>query len=90
MVRDRDSDAYGTVLLDKEVGTARIAAERNEPVVWKNDRFGSWLVCQRPVSGVYELRWWEVITNRGIDKDASAKVGLISVEIDENNNHQEC
>jgi hypothetical protein len=96
LVRDRDNDAYGSVQLAKEVGTARVGFDHSlrktedtrEPIVWKNDRFGSWLVCQRPTSGVFELRWWDVVTNRGIDQWACAKVELLAEEI--TGEHEEC
>jgi hypothetical protein len=96
LVRDRDNDAYGTVHLGREVGTARVGfdgsqrhtEDKREPIVWNNDRFGSWLVCQRPTTGVFELRWWDVVTNRGVDQWACAKVDLLAEEID--GEHEEC
>jgi len=97
LIRDRDNDAYGPVRLGKEVGTARVGFENashnpedlHGPIIWKNDRFGSWLVCQRPTSGVFELRWWDVITNRGVDQWACAKVELLAEEIGDGA-HDEC
>jgi len=101
MVRDRDQDAYGPVLLGKEVGTARIGyaccdgrSPKNDGgdrrIVWKNDRFGSWLVCQRPTSGLFELRWWDVVSNMGVDGEGCAKVDLVAVDIEAGNGHQSC
>lgn len=60
-----------------------------DPIVWRNDRFGSWLVCQRPVSGVFELRWWDVVTNRGVDSKQCAKVELVGVGFG-SESHVEC
>ena len=100
MVRDRDQDAYGSVLFSKEVGTARIGqwpeqygvnpAGVSQPIIWRNDRFGSWLVCQRPISGVYELKWWDVITNRGIDQTGCAKVELLAQRFSDTEQQDNC
>ncbi|QDS70367.1 hypothetical protein FKW77_009075 [Venturia effusa] len=49
-------------------------------LVWKNDRFSSWLVCRSRFDGEgVELRWWDVVSDRGIDEVMCAKVDLEGV-----------
>jgi hypothetical protein len=49
-------------------------------LIWKNDRFGSWIVCENE-GGAGELRWWDVGFDQGIDGEGCAKVDLIGVGI---------
>jgi hypothetical protein len=86
MIRDRDNDAYGPVYLSREVGTARMSfvgknsAAGDQSLLWKNDRFGSWLACDRG-EGKIELHWWDVIANLGVDLDVCAKIDLVEEEV---------
>lgn len=50
-------------------------------LVWKYDRFGSWVVCKRFDGGSVDLRWWDVINDRGVDEDMCAKVDLEGVGV---------
>lgn len=65
---------WSPVFIDNQVGTARMSIAHGE-LIWENDRWGSWLVCK--YSGHYELLYWDVITNRGIDTKMCAKVRLL-------------
>jgi hypothetical protein len=64
-------------MVGEEVGTPKMSIAHGE-LWWDNDRFGSWLVCEGPVSGVYEWLWWDTITDRGIDAKRCAKVQLLT------------
>jgi len=75
MDKDNDMNAWSPVWITDTVGTARMTIANSE-LVWNDDRFGSWLVCNH--SGKYELMYWDVITNQGIDTDMCAKVQLIT------------
>lgn len=50
-------------------------------LVWKNDRFGSWVVCRRFDRASVDLRWWDIINDRGIDEEGCAKVDLEGVGV---------
>ena len=72
---DHDANAWSAVFLNDQVGTARMSIEWGH-LDWDNDRFGSWLACKRE-GGHFELFWWDVIGNKGIDGERCAKVDLI-------------
>jgi hypothetical protein len=83
MIEDKDMNELGSVFLQNSVGTARMFFRGGE-LLWNNDRFGSWVVCQEPPAGsniaagpTYQLMWWDVITNQGIDTNWCAKVQLL-------------
>lgn len=61
-------------------------------LVWKNDRFGSWVVCKRFDKGSVDLRWWDVINDRGVDEEMCAKVDLEGVGLaeEEMGGHESC
>lgn len=97
MVQDSDMNGLGPVLLENAVGTARMFFRAGQ-LLWANDRFGAWVICEafsHPPSGLpgwwgpqephphprYQLMWWDVITNQGIDTDWCAKVQLIAEKI---------
>lgn len=73
---DDDLNAYSAAFITDAVGTARMNIEWGE-LIYENDRFGSWLACRSKDGGDYELLWWDVITNQGIDTSVCAKVQLI-------------
>jgi len=83
MVRDRDQDAYGSVLFSKEVGTARIGqwpeqygvnpAGVSQPIIWRNDRFGSWLVV---VSIRLDARRWSFLLRDSVTQSSKIIVRL--------------
>jgi len=50
-------------------------------LIWKNDRFGSWLACRGRGSHRAELYWWDVVSNQGIDETVCAKVDLEALGI---------
>ncbi|KAF1983427.1 hypothetical protein K402DRAFT_406892 [Aulographum hederae CBS 113979] len=74
MVLDHDMDEKGPVFINDQVGTARMAIDNNN-LYWKNDRFGGWMVCK--AGDQYELFYWDVITNMGVDTSQCAKVQLL-------------
>lgn len=84
MFQDNDMNELGPVFLQNAVGTARMFF-RNGELLWANDRFGSWVACMVPIRGddpansqyKYQLMWWDVITNMGIDTNWCAKVQLL-------------
>lgn len=76
MVQDEDRDAYGPVLIDQAVGTARLDVREGQ-IIWDNDRFGDWLICKDAI-GKYTLSYWDVITNQGTDPVRCAKVQLLT------------
>lgn len=83
MVQDKDMNELGPVFMQNSVGTARMVFRRGE-LLWDNDRFGSWVVCAQPISRSspkpsyrYQLMWWDVITDQGIDTKWCAKVQLL-------------
>ena len=88
------------MLFSREVGTARVGqwpeqygvnpGDTDLPIIWRNDRFGSWLACQKPVSGTIELKWWDVITNRGVDQNGCAKVELIAERFGDRSQQDDC
>lgn len=52
-------------------------------LVWKNDRFGSWVVCRRFDGESVDLRWWDVISDGAVDVEFCAKVDLEGVGVGE-------
>jgi len=84
LFQDSDMNELGPVFLANSVGTARMFFIGGQ-LLWGNDRFGSWVVCKQPVPGEssaephhrFQLMWWDVITNMGIDTDWCAKVQLL-------------
>lgn len=77
MDSDNDLNAWSPVFISNQVGTARMTIAW-EDLRWLNDRFGSWLACINRFTGDYELYWWDVITNMGIDTTVCAKVQLLA------------
>ncbi|TKA61162.1 hypothetical protein B0A49_11916 [Cryomyces minteri] len=75
MVLDADNNPYGDVLINMDVGTSKMDTSYNA-LVWDNDRFGSWLVCDN--SGRNVLKYWDPITTQGIDTAVCAKVQLLT------------
>ncbi|TKA66535.1 hypothetical protein B0A49_07480 [Cryomyces minteri] len=75
MVLDTDNNPYGDVLINMDVGTSKMDTSYNA-LVWDNDRFGSWLVCDN--SGRNVLKYWDPITTQGIDTAVCAKVQLLT------------
>ncbi|KAK5012402.1 hypothetical protein LTR60_004399 [Cryomyces antarcticus] len=75
MVLDPDNNPYGDVLINMDVGTSKMDTSYNA-LVWDNDRFGSWLVCDN--SGQNVLKYWDPITTQGIDTAVCAKVQLLT------------
>lgn len=61
-------------------------------LVWKNNRFRSWVVCRGVDGGDIGLRWWDVVNNRGIDEENCTKVNLEGVGVagGEIEGHESC
>lgn len=77
MDSDHDMNAWSPVFISNTVGTARMTIAWGD-LRWLNDRFGSWLACINGFTGNFELYWWDVITNMGIDTTVCAKVQLLT------------
>lgn len=73
--QDSDGNEWSPVFIQDSVGTPRMSVE-NGQLIWKNDRWGSWLACAR--NGQVQLLYWDVSTNQGIDTGSCAKVQLIT------------
>jgi uncharacterized membrane protein (DUF2068 family) len=49
----------------------------NGELWWANDRFGSWLAC-KTANGYITLKWWDTVTNQGVNTDNCAKIQLLT------------
>lgn len=59
-------------------------------LIWKNDRFGSWVACRRFDGDVVDLRWWDVINNGSVDGERCAKVDLEGVGVEDEGAYESC
>jgi len=75
MVQNTYADGVSNAFEDMSVGSAKMTIA-NQVLIWNNDRWGSWLVCKLDDKR-FELYWWDVQTNKGIDQNACAKVDLL-------------
>jgi len=84
LFQDSDMDELAPVFLSNSVGTSRMFFYGGQ-LRWGNDRFGSWVVCKEPIPGNttkepqfrFQLMWWDVVTNMGINADWCVKVRLL-------------
>ena len=79
MILDNNLDGYGPVLITDSVGTARMDIADGQ-LVWRNDRFGDWLVCKNKKGG-FDLQYWDVIANQQTDLTRCAKVQLLTEDV---------